>query len=98
PDGTPVAGGGSQPEPQPETVIVPDVYGMERLRETRMRMTKMTFAQAVRLVVAMLGDSYTRTSARYVLKVAQILWRYFNNAGTAAIVPPIGYGWRSFGF
>ncbi|SAU52486.1 SGNH/GDSL hydrolase family protein [Klebsiella pneumoniae] len=98
PDGTPVAGGGSQPEPQPETVIVPDVYGMERLRETRMRMTKMTFAQAVRLVVAMLGDSYTRTSARYVLKVAQILWRYFNSAGTAATVPPIGYGWRSFGF
>ncbi|MCY0709728.1 SGNH/GDSL hydrolase family protein [Klebsiella pneumoniae] len=98
PDGTPVAGGGSQPEPQPETVIVPDVYGMERLRETRMRLTKMTFAEAVRLVVAMLGDSYTRTSARYVLKVAQILWRYFNNAGTAAIVPPIGYGWRSFGF
>ncbi|MEA4446321.1 SGNH/GDSL hydrolase family protein, partial [Klebsiella pneumoniae] len=58
----------------------------------------MSFGDAVRLIVAMMGDSYTRTSPRYVLKVAQILWRYFNSAGTAATVPPIGYGWRSFGF
>ncbi|HDY9252762.1 TPA: SGNH/GDSL hydrolase family protein, partial [Klebsiella pneumoniae] len=75
-----------------------DVFGIERLRETHMRMTKMSFGDAVRLIVAMMGDSYTRTSPRYVLKVAQILWRYFNSAGTAATVPPIGYGWRSFGF
>lgn len=55
-----------------------------------MRMTKMSFGDAVRLIVAMMGDSYTRMSPRYVLKVAQILWRYFNSAGTAATVPPSG--------
>ncbi|WP_071557583.1 hypothetical protein [Klebsiella pneumoniae] len=65
-------------------------FGIERLRETHMRMTKMSFGDAVRLIVAMMGDSYTRTSPRYVLKVAQILWRYFNSAGTAATVPPLG--------
>lgn len=95
PDGTPVKMKGYG---EVTTETIPDVFGIERLRETHMRMTKMTFADAVRLVVAMLGDSYTRTSVRYVLKVAQMLWRYFNNAGTAATVPPIGYGWRSFGF
>jgi lysophospholipase L1-like esterase len=95
PDGTPVK---MKTSGEVTTEAIPDVFGIERLRETHMRMTKMTFAEAVRLVVAMLGDSYTRTSARYVLKVAQMLWRYFNNAGTAATVPPVGYGWRSFGY
>lgn len=95
PDGTPVK---MKSDGEVTTETIPDVFGIERLRETHMRMTKMTFAEAVRLVVAMLGDSYTRTSARYVMKVAQILWRYFNNAGTAATVPPVGYGWRSFGY
>ena len=95
PDGTPVK---MKSDGEVTTETIPDVFGIERLRETHMRMTKMTFAEAVRLVVAMLGDSYTRTSARYVLKVAQMLWRYFNNAGTAVTVPPVGYGWRSFGY
>ncbi|HFI5644062.1 TPA: SGNH/GDSL hydrolase family protein [Raoultella planticola] len=94
PDGTPVKVKGAEVVSE----AVPDVFGIERLRETHMRMTKMSFGDAVRLIVAMMGDSYTRTSPRYVLKVAQILWRYFNSAGTAATVPPIGYGWRSFGF
>ena len=94
PDGTPVKMRGVEVTPE----AVPDVFGIERLRETHMRMTKMSFGDAVRLIVAMMGDSYTRTSARYVLKVAQMLWRYFNNTATATTVPPIGYGWRSFGF
>ncbi|EPK6432624.1 SGNH/GDSL hydrolase family protein, partial [Klebsiella pneumoniae] len=94
PDGTPV----KVKDAEVVSEAVPDVFGIERLRETHMRMTKMSFGDAVRLIVAMMGDSYTRTSPRYVLKVAQILWRYFNSAGTAATVPPIGYGWRSFGF
>ncbi|MBX4575675.1 SGNH/GDSL hydrolase family protein [Klebsiella pneumoniae] len=95
PDGTPVK---MKESGTVTTEPTPDFYALERLRETHMRLTKMTFAEAVRLVVAMLGDSYTRTSARYVLKVAQMLWRYFNNAGTAATIPPVGYGWRSFGY
>ncbi|EPR2730765.1 SGNH/GDSL hydrolase family protein [Klebsiella pneumoniae] len=94
PDGTPV----KVKDAEVVSEAVPDVFGIERLRETHMRMTKMSFGDAVRLIVAMMGDSHTRTSPRYVLKVAQILWRYFNSAGTAATVPPIGYGWRSFGF
>lgn len=95
PDGTPVK---MKSDGEVTTETIPDVFGIERLRETHMRMTKMTFGDAVRQVTAMLGDSYTRTSPRYVLKVAQILWRYFNNGGIAATVPPIGYGWRSFGY
>lgn len=95
PDGTPVKMKGSG---EVTTETIPDVFGIERLRETHMRMTKMTFGDAVRQVTAMLGDSYTRMSPRYVLKVAQLLWRYFNNTGAAATVPPVGFGWRSFGF
>lgn len=94
PDGAPVKVKGAEVVSE----AVPDVFGIERLRETHMRMTKVSFGDAVRLIVAMMGDSYTRTSPRYVLKVAQLLWRYFNNAGTAATVPPIGFGWRSFGY
>ena len=93
-DGTPVKVRGAETTAE----AVPDVFGIERLRETHMRMTKMSFGDAVRLTAAMMGDSYTRLSQRYVLKVAQILWRCFNGASAATTVPPIGYGWRSFGF
>lgn len=92
-DGTPVVGQSSSSDD-----TVPDTFGLERIRETHMRLSKMSYGDAVRLVVAAIGDSYTRTSARYVLKVAQQLWKLFNNTSITTTVPPIGYGWRSFGF
>ncbi|WP_142478234.1 hypothetical protein [Klebsiella pneumoniae] len=45
-----------------------------------MRMTKMSFGDAVRLIVAMMGDSYTRNVTTLCAESAQILWRYFNSA------------------
>ncbi|UTQ79038.1 tail fiber protein [Klebsiella phage S9a] len=92
-DGTPVQGAASS-----ASDVIPDDFGLERLRETHMRLNKMTYGDAIRLVVANIGDSYTRLSARYTLKLAQKLWHLFNGSSITTVVPPIGYGWRSFGF
>ncbi|BEN30056.1 TPA: SGNH/GDSL hydrolase family protein [Serratia marcescens] len=93
PDGTPVNGGNIS-----DDGVTPDSYGLERLRETHMRLMKMTYGDPVRLAYAMIGDSYTRGQVRYALKVAQKLWNKFNNTAITTIDPPLGYGWRSFGF
>ncbi|HHF7686426.1 TPA: GDSL-type esterase/lipase family protein [Klebsiella variicola] len=92
-DGTPVKGTGIN-----TSTAIPDDYGLERLRETHMRLMKMTFGELVRFVIANIGDSYTRTNARYALKVAQKLWNKFHGTAITSNVPPIGYGYRSFGF
>lgn len=92
-DGTPVKGAGNN-----TSTTIPDDYGLERLRETRMRLMKMIFGDLVRFVIVFLGDSYTRTTARYALKVAQKLWNKFHGTAITSNVPPIGYGYRSFGF
>ncbi|MBN5310461.1 hypothetical protein JY476_07080 [Serratia marcescens] len=76
----------------------PDYFGLERLRETHMRLLKLSYGDATRLTYAMIGDSYTRGQARYALKVAQNLWNRFNNSPINTVVPPLGCGWRSFGF
>lgn len=92
-DGTPVKGAGGT-----TSTTVPEYYRLERLRETHMRLMKMTFGELVRFVIAFIGDSYTRTTARYALKVAQKLWNKFHGTAITSNVPPIGYGYRSFGF
>lgn len=94
PDGTPVTGGGSQPE----IVTVPDSYGLERLRETHMRLNKLTYGGNVQFSWAMIGDSYTRGQVRYALKCAQKLWHLYNGTAPVVSVPPIGFGYRSFGY
>lgn len=92
-DGTPVAGSGSSSSDK-----IPDYYGLERLRETHMRLDKMTYGDVIRLTWAMIGDSYTRGQVRYALKCAQKLWNIYQGSDILTTLPPIGYGWRSFGF
>ncbi|CAI1502390.1 Prophage tail fibre N-terminal [Serratia quinivorans] len=93
PDGTPVNGGTSQ-----NYGIIPDSYGLERLRETHMCLNKLSYGGSVQFSWAMIGDSYTRWQERYALKCAQKLWHLYNGAGVTATVPPIGFGYRSFGY
>lgn len=93
PDGTPVKGGTS-----PGDEIAPDFYGLERLRETHMRLSKLTYNESVQFSWAMIGDSYTRGQMRYALKCAQKLWHLYNGTAVAPTVPPIGFGYRSFGY
>ncbi|OXV01155.1 hypothetical protein CEB49_13590 [Klebsiella pneumoniae] len=94
PDGTPVTGGGAAPE----DATVPDSYGLERLRETHMRLNKLTYGGNVQFSWAMIGDSYTRGQVRYALKCAQKLWHLYNGTAPVVSVPPIGFGYRSFGY
>ncbi|HGE8482890.1 TPA: SGNH/GDSL hydrolase family protein [Serratia marcescens] len=94
PDGTPVTGGNGSHVVE----RTPDSYGLERLRETHMRLLKLSYGDTTRLTYAMIGDSYTRGQVRYALKVAQKLWNRFNNSPINTVVPPLGCGWRSFGF
>lgn len=94
PDGTPVTGGGAAPE----DTTVPDSYGLERLRETHMRLNKLTYGGNVQFSWAMIGDSYTRGQVRYALKCAQKLWHLYNGTAPVVSVPPIGFGYRSFGY
>lgn len=93
PDGTPVNGGASS-----DDGVVPDSYGLERLRETHMCLDKLSYGGSVQFSWAMIGDSYTRWQERYALKSAQKLWHLYNGAGVTATVPPIGFGYRSFGY
>ncbi|MBI6122047.1 SGNH/GDSL hydrolase family protein [Serratia marcescens] len=76
----------------------PDYFGLERLRETHMRLSKLTWGESIQFSHVMIGDSYTRTPERYPLKVAQKLWHLFNNTDITTRNPPIGFGYRSFGF
>ncbi len=76
----------------------PDYYGLERLPETHMRMNKLTHGEPVKLNVALIGDSYTRWQARYALKLAQKLWKTFHGTDINTNIPPIGYGYMSFGY
>ncbi|MGP1101960.1 SGNH/GDSL hydrolase family protein [Serratia sp. CY68630] len=76
----------------------PDYFGLERLRETHMRLSKLTWGESIQFSHVMIGDSYTRTPERYPLKVAQKLWHLFNNTEITTRNPPIGFGYRSFGF
>ncbi|EPO7767709.1 SGNH/GDSL hydrolase family protein [Klebsiella aerogenes] len=94
PDGTPVTGGGAAPE----DATVPDSYGLQRLRETHMRLNKLTYGGNVQFSWAMIGDSYTRGQVRYALKCAQKLWHLYNGTAPVVSVPPIGFGYRSFGY
>ncbi|MCF0361983.1 SGNH/GDSL hydrolase family protein [Klebsiella pneumoniae] len=94
PDGTPVTGGGAAPE----DTTVPDSYGLERLRETHMRLNKLTYGGNVQFSWAMIGDSYTRGQVRYALKCSQKLWHLYNGTAPVVSVPPIGFGYRSFGY
>ncbi|WP_437440622.1 SGNH/GDSL hydrolase family protein [Raoultella terrigena] len=93
PDGTPVNGGASS-----DGGVMPDFYGLERLRETHMCLDKLSYGGSVQFSWAMVGDSYTRGQFRYALKCAQKLWHLYNGAAVAATVPPIGFGYRSFGY
>ncbi|MEL5710121.1 SGNH/GDSL hydrolase family protein [Serratia bockelmannii] len=93
PDGTPVNSGASS-----DDGVVPDSYGLERLRETHMCLDKLSYGGSVQFSWAMIGDSYTRWQERYALKCAQKLWHLYNGAGVTATVPPIGFGYRSFGY
>ncbi|WP_436922008.1 SGNH/GDSL hydrolase family protein [Klebsiella aerogenes] len=94
PDGTPVTGEGVQPAPED----VPDVYGIERLRETHMRLNKLSYGGGGRFSWAQIGDSYTRGQVRYALKCAQKLWHIYNGVPATVTVPPVGFGYRSFGY
>ncbi|HFI5644650.1 TPA: SGNH/GDSL hydrolase family protein, partial [Raoultella planticola] len=93
PDGTPVNGGASS-----DSGVMPDFYGLERLRETHMCMDKLSYGGSVQFSWAMVGDSYTRGQFRYALKCAQKLWHLYDGSAVAATVPPIGFGYRSFGY
>lgn len=93
PDGTPVNGGTSS-----DDSVVPEYFGLERLRETHMRLSKLTYNESVQFSWAMIGDSYTRGQMRYALKCAQKLWHLYNGTSVAPTVPPIGFGYRSFGY
>ncbi len=90
----PVTGGGAAPE----DTTVPDSYGLELLRETHMRLNKLTYGGNVQFSWAMIGDSYTRGQVRYALKCAQKLWHLYNGTAPVVSVPPIGFGYRSFGY
>ncbi|WP_142590515.1 SGNH/GDSL hydrolase family protein [Serratia marcescens] len=77
---------------------IPEYFGLERLRETHMRLSKLTYNESVQFSWAMIGDSYTRGQMRYALKCAQKLWHLYNGTSVAPTVPPIGFGYRSFGY
>lgn len=93
PDGTPVNGGTSSGDG-----VVPEYFGLERLRETHMRLSKLTYNESVQFSWAMIGDSYTRGQMRYALKCAQKLWHLYNGTAVSPTIPPIGFGYRSFGY
>ncbi|HFF9481724.1 SGNH/GDSL hydrolase family protein [Serratia marcescens] len=77
---------------------IPEYFGLERLRETHMRLSKLTYSESVQFSWAMIGDSYTRGQMRYALKCAQKLWHLYNGTAVSPTIPPIGFGYRSFGY
>ncbi|HBV3344971.1 TPA: hypothetical protein MDU19_004523, partial [Klebsiella pneumoniae] len=65
------------------TDVRPSYYGLERLRETRQRLRSLKYGKTgktARLVVGMVGDSWTHNTGRYALKVATSLWRKYHAA------------------
>ncbi|WP_425334084.1 SGNH/GDSL hydrolase family protein [Klebsiella pneumoniae] len=82
------------------TDVRPSYYGLERLRETRQRLRSMKYGKAdttARLVVGMVGDSWTHNTGRYALKVATSLWRKYHASSAFVADGPIGRGFCSFG-
>ena len=82
------------------TDVRPSYYGLERLRETRQRLRSLKYGKAgttARLVVGMVGDSWTHNTGRYALKVATSLWRKYHAASAFVADGPIGRGFCSFG-
>ncbi|MFV6599937.1 hypothetical protein ACNPHH_25625 [Klebsiella pneumoniae] len=82
------------------TDVRPSYYGLERLRETRQRLRSLKYGKTgttARLVVGMVGDSWTHNTGRYALKVATSLWRKYHAASAFVADGPIGRGFCSFG-
>ncbi|WP_410200507.1 SGNH/GDSL hydrolase family protein [Klebsiella variicola] len=82
------------------TDVRPSYYGLERLRETRQRLRALKYGKAdttARLVVGMVGDSWTHNTGRYALKVATSLWRKYHASSAFVADGPIGRGFCSFG-
>lgn len=82
------------------TEVRPSHYGLERLRETRQRLRSLKYGKSgitARLVVGMVGDSWTHNTGRYALKVATSLWRKYHSASSFMEDGPIGRGFCSFG-
>ena len=82
------------------TDVRPSYYGLERLRETRQRLRSLKYGKAdttARLVVGMVGDSWTHNTGRYALKVATSLWRKYHASSAFVADGPIGRGFCSFG-
>ncbi|MEG8631157.1 hypothetical protein U4P99_07855 [Klebsiella pneumoniae] len=82
------------------TDVRPSYYGLERLRETRQRLRSLKYGKTgktARLVVGMVGDSWTHNTGRYALKVATSLWRKYHASSAFVADGPIGRGFCSFG-
>ena len=80
--------------------VRPSYYGLERLRETRQRLRSLKYGKTgktARLVVGMVGDSWTHNTGRYALKVATSLWRKYHASSAFVVDGPIGRGFCSFG-
>lgn len=82
------------------TEVRPSHYGLERLRETRQRLRSLKYGKSgttARLVVGLVGDSWTHNTGRYALKVATSLWRKYHASSAFVVDGPIGRGFCSFG-
>lgn len=64
-------------------------WGEWLLRETRMRLRKLSLGEASLLTIAIIGDSYTQDETRYCQALASTLQTTYGNAGP---------GWVGFGF
>ncbi|HCB0413098.1 TPA: SGNH/GDSL hydrolase family protein [Klebsiella pneumoniae] len=80
--------------------IVPDYFGLERLRETHQRLNKLRFGAtglSARLTVASGIDSYSRDTSIYLLRSARQLWSIYQSGAANVASGPIGWGYLSFG-
>lgn len=98
PDGTPI----EYPTPSitPYVEPRPAYYGLANLRETRKRLRALkhgAVGAGSMLTIAMIGDSWTHNNGRYAYKVAQALWRKYQNTASNVDYGPSGVGFISFG-
>jgi len=97
PNGEPVKFTSGTPGPQD---LTPEHYGLERLRETHQRLTKLSFGAAgldARLTIASGCDSYSRDTSIYLLRTARRLWSIYQSGVQPNSAGPIGWGYLSFG-